>query len=272
MKHTLGILLLVLLVSYLKSPNYRTGQSAELIIVKNDTLFLHNLPLEPLRDRNPILDSLVDSHTNDWGCSSTANWRGYVGIWEIKNDSLFFNDFYNCARKSKTGFPRDIIPPFAFWVSDTLRAQQGKQIYYQHSGWDRIYEKEHLLITKRGKIISYETLVNGFSTEDQGLYHAELLPLLLDNISHSIPDQFKGQEVFLIFSFDKKFIPFLRGSNPELIEFLQSQIDKLPDSKLFRNHEHYPFLSQMMQIELGDNLSNVYKDKIEQLRYPFSDQ
>lgn len=272
MKHSLGILILILLTNSNNSPIYRTGQSAELIIVENDTLYLHNLPLESLREKNQTLDSLVNSYTHVWGCESTANWRGYVGIWEIKNNSLFFNDFYNCKRQNKMQFPEAIIPPFAFWVSDTLRVQQGKQIYYQHSGWNRIYEKEHFLIVEKGKVISKEILENGFSIEDQGLYHSELLPMLLDSISHSIPDQFKGQEVFLIFSFDKKFIPFLRGSNPELIEFLQSHIDKLPDSKLFRNHEHYPFLSQMMQIELSNNLSNIYKEKIEQIRYPFGDQ
>lgn len=256
MKHALIILFISLLVYSLSSPNHITGQASELLIIENDTLAIHNLPLKPLLINDPILDSLVDSYYHDWGCTSMGNARGYLGVWEVKNDSLFFNSFLSCNKTNHKEFPQNRIPSFAVWYSDTLRIQEGELIYYEPNGWNRIYEKEHFWVIQNGHVTSKETFENGFIEGDQRLNHRELFKILITSINDGLAENYNGELVFFNFNFKNKFRPFSKSQDSELMTYIQEKIDDLPANKDFRNHEHFPFLAMNWRIRLGKAYEN----------------
>lgn len=95
---------------------------------------------------------------------STALWRGYLGHWKIKNDSLFLDsilirditcdtarfipamidDIY-AAHRTPSGY-------FADWVTDTVRIVSGNLVYYRHMGWQSYWENEEFVSVKDGLI------------------------------------------------------------------------------------------------------------------------
>lgn len=86
---TISILIFGILIS---NKIFGTAQIPDLLIYNNDTVSLYANPLESYyTEDNPRPDYIVD------GCWSTACWRGYQAIWEVKNDSLFLNAILDCC-------------------------------------------------------------------------------------------------------------------------------------------------------------------------------
>jgi hypothetical protein len=86
---TISIILLGILIS---NRIFGTAQIPDLLIYNNDTVSLYANPLESYyTEDNPRPEYIVS------GCWSTACWRGYQAIWEVKNDSLFLNTILDCC-------------------------------------------------------------------------------------------------------------------------------------------------------------------------------
>lgn len=162
------IIIIIFLVISIKGLS--TGQKGELIIYQGDTLEMLNEPLFEYLDTVEVNGEL--SYYLKYGCS-TALWRGYQGLWKIKNDSLFLIDIYGCARTDKS-FIKDIFqndnePIFSNWYSGELYIQKGKLIKYNHTGYDRVYENESVIKILNGIVAKTNDYKNGVKPSDTGL-------------------------------------------------------------------------------------------------------
>ena len=87
----------------------------------------------------------------------TANWRGYVGTWQILEHAgiqrLYLVDLVAYKGDQELGL-RDIFPGFekvfAHWFTGQLRCPQGAQLEYHHMGYASIYEYDLLMDFKQG--------------------------------------------------------------------------------------------------------------------------
>ena len=149
-----------------------TAQAREKLIYNGQEYHLATEPLNPYLEKNKI----------KFVAPSTACWRGYYGSWLIESDKLYLTDLTAYA-KTQTNertlfdgvevgleylFPNQ-NKVFAEWYSGTLRIPYGKMIYYQHSGYDSIYEKEILLKIESGKLIYSDEIDNTHSINPKRL-------------------------------------------------------------------------------------------------------
>ncbi len=102
---------------------------------------------------------------------NTANYRGYVGIWEIKDSTLWLNDVkitkaipkkrrrYDWITLSRhyevTG---NTVPVKAEWFSGAIQVPKGALEEYIHMGYASTYEKYLLITFDKGKIVSTDML------------------------------------------------------------------------------------------------------------------
>ena len=91
----------------------------------------------------------------------TANWRGYVGTWQIIESNSVERLYLVKLSAHKTyeeiiGLP-DVFPGcdkvFAHWFTGELRCPQGAQLKYRHMGYGSIYEYDLLMEFKQGILI-----------------------------------------------------------------------------------------------------------------------
>lgn len=175
MKH----LLLIVLIIATAFAAFSTGQTTERIndngVNKGLTrclLELDSVSFSKLKGRIPK------------GMVSTALWRGYIGCWKIKNDSLFLDsvlvgdrtsdtlryvpikidDIYT-AQRTPSGY-------FADWVTDTLRVVSGDVILYKHMGWESSWENEEIVSVKDGlvkdRVVYENSIVNPVNDDEAG--------------------------------------------------------------------------------------------------------
>lgn len=91
----------------------------------------------------------------------TANWRGYVGTWEILEDAGVERLYLVELAAHKTGQDElslgDVFPGFdkvfAHWFTGQLRCPQGAQLEYRHMGYGSVYEYDLLMDFKQGILV-----------------------------------------------------------------------------------------------------------------------
>ncbi len=72
-----------------------TAQIPDFLIYKGDTLAIYANPLETYFDSISRPDNIFAKY----GYNSTACWRGYIGFWELKNDSLYLVELQGDSTK-----------------------------------------------------------------------------------------------------------------------------------------------------------------------------
>ncbi|QWD63373.1 hypothetical protein [Polynucleobacter sp. MWH-UH2A] len=91
----------------------------------------------------------------------TANWRGYVGTWQILEHegverlylvALSAHKTYEEILSLSDVFP-DHDKVFAHWYTGQLRCPQGAQLEYRHMGYGSIYEYDLLMDFKQGVLV-----------------------------------------------------------------------------------------------------------------------
>ena len=120
---------------------------------------------------------------------TTANWDGFTAYWSVTQDKLCLDsircEYYDPRLKAHVGerIPTDTLRHVfskyldencivAGWLTGDVRVATGKQIYYQHTGFERNYEEEKILRVHHGKIIEqhmfHNFVVEGFSFDCGG--------------------------------------------------------------------------------------------------------
>ena len=128
--------------------------------------------LEEYFETNPPRPNFRPSHT--------ANWRGYVASWEIRDDKLYLVRLYGevCSKDSENGASKSVWCPvghngdcvieevglddlfvlrdgaiFADWVTDELRCPVGEVIKYSLHGYGTKYERYLMIRIRDGAVL-----------------------------------------------------------------------------------------------------------------------
>lgn len=140
-----------------------TAQSAEVLLIDQDTLYLFANPLELLfGPHNPRPDELL----RIGGGECTSCWRRYVGTWELQRERLYLLQLKECCAYDRAPLRLDEATlnrivggrfrngrAFADWVTDTLVAPVGERLHYVHMGYGSIYERDEHLVVRNGRLI-----------------------------------------------------------------------------------------------------------------------
>lgn len=203
---------------------FGTGQIPDYLILEKDTIAIFSNPLEQYFEQIGKRE-LIDFS----GCGSTACWRGYKAIWQIRNDSLFLNKITSCHKNCrdsndanlKAMFGNNI--PFAEWVNGNLVAPKGKRLKYIHIGYASIFEKEQIFKIKNGKVKKIKIKVN--KKEARQIYKEhqtkEITKLALDTIFQTIKTKldWKGIENSNYLCDDEYFLTFNKRGKIKKVKF-----------------------------------------------------
>ena len=161
MKRLVGIMMAVWGLT--GQPSLATAQSGDWVFGRGGQMSLMlSTPLSSCNDTR--VQTLLEQFAE--GCTSTDNWDGYTGYWNIQ-DGVLCLDSIQLAR-GMTIYP-GLMSEFesyrqggrvvASWVSDTLRIVRGDVLYYEHAGFLRFYEHEDFLPVSNGRVgeaVSYD--------------------------------------------------------------------------------------------------------------------
>jgi hypothetical protein len=149
------------LLLLLATPAWPTAQIPERIVYEGTEGFLFTNPLESYFSKENPRPEFASPHT--------ACWRGYVGAWEIREDTLYLSDIKAWMRDEdgkaapvgfEKVFPGKTKPLKAEWFTGTLRIPRGKPIKYVHMGYQTIYEYDVFLRVEAGKVIDRQMVDN----------------------------------------------------------------------------------------------------------------
>ena len=127
-----------------------TAQAMESLVYKGDRLHMCATPLDIYLEQNNIR----------FQSESTANWRGYVGYWEVKGSDELGYRLYLVGLSACLEYPKkvglDYLFPdfpngvFAHWFTGEVRCPRGERLHYVHGGYGSTYEEDFFLSFKEG--------------------------------------------------------------------------------------------------------------------------
>lgn len=148
MRYILAILFGILLGNSINA----TEQISDRLIYKGDTIDILSNPLEQyfeLTGKRELIGFI--------GYGSTACLRGYVAIWELKNDSLFLRQITSCHKPCNVEIKNADLykmlgtdDVFAYWFTGIIRIPHGKEVRHIQTDYDTVYERELHLSFKNG--------------------------------------------------------------------------------------------------------------------------
>ena len=255
--NTLSIIALLLAFSHNASA---TRQARDIIMIDKVE---HRLNKVPLYQLDSVTYDVLEKKLDFSKYSHSANWRGHIAIFEVRDNKLFLNsiktskvntDFNGLLDQYKDRKGRIL----ASWVSDTLICGTGECLYVTDSGFGSVHEQETELIVENGVIISSRTYFNKTSgTAD--IEDAKLMTS--QNLDLSKIKAPKGRVTVKIdasrFSDEGKVtewsVEFLRGHNglsADMQEMIAKEINRvfnLIDWKTYCHHGkwhwNYPYIT-----------------------------
>jgi hypothetical protein len=132
-----------------------TAQIPERLLYEGQRLPLRTTPLAPyLAGKEHVFQP-----------PNTANWRGYVGTWEITDDKLYLIELQGRLKDGSdatfaTLFPNQDRKIFAKWYSGILQVPQGELLEYVHAGFASRYERELLFEIREGVLVDVSVKKN----------------------------------------------------------------------------------------------------------------
>lgn len=149
-----------------------TAQAREKLIFKGEETWMAAQPL------NDYLENVNDK---EFEAHCSACWRGYFGQWEIKDDGLYLIGL-DATIKGNKAVGLDYLFPgqdrvFADWFSGEIRIPQGEMLDYVHMGYASLYERDLILVFKKGLLIK-EYLVDNKKKYQRRIKERERLELM----------------------------------------------------------------------------------------------
>lgn len=134
-----------------------TTQFPESIILDGQHHDLHGDPLGQF--------FFLSGKTPDIDINCTGLWRGYVGTWEVVDERLYLVDLQGSMLDGSkltlgtifSDYPNRV---FAHWYSGELHIPQGRLIERVRAGFGGVYEREIVLVARRGIVSSRRTVIN----------------------------------------------------------------------------------------------------------------
>ena len=141
-------------VMFMSSGAFATSQVAEVIIVNDEPTPLLAEPLAPMLEQQNIAANL---HAVLGRACTTANWRGYVGTWEIRDGALYLVKLASqCHEPNEV--PLDAVipgtssPQRAYWFSGNLTIPLVKRRIPWHLGEEFILMRYELVTVVHGVV------------------------------------------------------------------------------------------------------------------------
>jgi len=148
-----------------------TAQVSEELLYEGKAIRLCSEPLALYVKQNQI--RFASPHT--------ANWRGYVGTWEVIEaegaERLYLvgieaHEDYETILRLPDLFP-GFDKVFAHWFTGELRCPQGKLLNYVHGGYASTYEYDLMMEFKQGVLVHKYAKHNGHPKTKQSLSQAK---------------------------------------------------------------------------------------------------
>jgi len=136
-----------------------TAQASDLLIVGGKEFSLNTNPLETQLQKKqwrPPENAVITS----------ANWRGYLATWEIKDGRLFLKDVTIGVSDSKNrrdyvrkSITQELYPGatevFADWYTGALIVPDGKMTRYVHMGYGSSFDHYQVFRVRAGKVVEH---------------------------------------------------------------------------------------------------------------------
>jgi len=146
-----------------------TAQFPEILIIEGEERCMTFCPPIPAHPR--IVEVDVETVAREYPhVLSTGCWRGYIGVWEIKEGRL-----YLVGLRGRYKLEGD-EPLFADWFTGVLRIPQGEMLHYVHMGFGSVYEQELHIKVEKGLVVKSRTIDNRGKTFDEWELHWRNLP------------------------------------------------------------------------------------------------
>ncbi|MEM8585206.1 MAG: hypothetical protein AAGF87_13090 [Bacteroidota bacterium] len=136
------------------------------LIFENDTAWMRNYLSSFVEDND---DMFVDLSAE---CRRNCGWGGYLNLWELKSDSLFYLG-RSCRNDSRCKVLSE-TPVFAFNYSDTLYVLTGQRLY-AGGDWGPLYDYETAFVISNGILTSSELLDNTASFKSEYFKSVDVL-------------------------------------------------------------------------------------------------
>jgi hypothetical protein len=163
------LLIAAVVLSFLPAVAHATAQVPDIVTYEGKKRPLLTNPLESYFKKE---DERPNFHTSP-GVRVTSNWRGYVAMWEVVDDTLYLVGLdswickdlrpENCKRADlKELFGEKYVDGKvkADWFTGELRLPDGKQLQYVHMGYGSVYERDIVLSVAAGKVTGKEVIDN----------------------------------------------------------------------------------------------------------------
>jgi hypothetical protein len=135
-----------------------TAQVPERMLIDNR---IHALTADPLYRIFASRRMTFNLPGHGW---STANYRCYIGTWEVIDGQLYLVHLNtdwgqegelpdDLRRKFLRAIPAAGFPIFAYWFSGRLRIPMGRRLIYSHRGWSSWYERERVMTFRKGILV-----------------------------------------------------------------------------------------------------------------------
>ena len=153
-----------------------TAQLHELLILDGETTSMTFCPHFPTDHPRIVQAEEIDNRSEgfDFGdvliLSSTACWRGYQGMWEIRDSHFYLRTLRGCWRVT------DGDPLQANWFSGVLRIPRGEQLAYVHMGFGSVYEQELHIRIDQGRVTRRQLIDTRHKVADADRLGWENLP------------------------------------------------------------------------------------------------
>lgn len=236
-------ILLFLFYSSLIYDCFGTAQYPDFLIYNGDTLALFSNPLEEYFYNHSRPDDIFERY----GYNSTACWRGYIGYWELKNDSLFLIELrgeissIDLCLLFKDRNCEGVL--FADWVNGAMNNPYGKLISYEHSGYNSIYEFERDFIFEKGVLVRIDEFDNSKSKKSPYSQDSKLLiKYLKSNIDYSVLPETKDKvKVIVEISHVNKFgaidsVKILKGHSEAYEKEALRVVKSIPEWNVLNKH------------------------------------
>lgn len=168
---------------------FSTPQMGDRLILDDDTVEVYagyGFPLDQYwADPNDYpSDTLFDQ-------SFTGCGRGYVALWELKNDSLFLLKLLKPIDWTELNW--DVIfdskitsPHFASWFNGSLVVRSGAVLKYEHGGRGGLTEFETDYILNNGVLNTKEEYANAIYESEYTLDFQKTLDFLYSNLDNEL--------------------------------------------------------------------------------------
>ena len=247
-----------------------TAQIPDRLIYNGDTVSIFSNPLEQFPNIDSLRANLFNYNKEHW---NTACWRQYQAQWTILDNQLYLTAIYSCNyyEDKVQADLKQLFPDKyengkvkADWVTANILSPQGKQLYYVHSGYESLYEKEVIFEIVSGHLKGTTTFDNSKSRKSIYSEDTTLLHFIYTNIDwDKLSKQDKPVKVFVQFSANEQGIidsvKVMKGFNETFDNEAIRVVKSIPEWDVFYRRGQHERRSWVLPVVFSEENRQKYK-------------